>query len=239
MSLIICSECSSKISSKAAACPHCGHPLASESWLSGLCGLPWRELYRDEVAGRALYIARDIIELKRFDEYGSDSGTWSRSLIRQYLNGKFFQLLPQTMKDRVLTVKNNNCDNPKYGTRGSLPTNDKVFLLSIDEASFFFQDNENREAIDRHGIGSWWWLRTPGGIDYAAAIVDASGSIREGGCNAEDDKGGVRPAMWISLFTEATRGMTFDEPSIPHVIVRDMEPHQDKAVNVYDQDMPF
>ena len=43
----------------------------------------------------------------------------------------------------------------------------------------------------------WWWLRSPGIIQYFAAAVSADGSL---GLNSVDsDNACVRPALWVNL----------------------------------------
>ena len=104
-----------------------------------------------------------------------------------------------------------NPDNPEYGTDGGNDTTDKVFLLSIDEATRYFASDKARmaEATDyakEQGIyvsgkndNSWWWLRSLGRNNSDAAYVDIGGSVRNYGSYANDGESGVRPAMWVNI----------------------------------------
>ena len=93
---------------------------------------------------------------------------------------------------RQVTVVNE--DNPYYGTEGGNDTNDKVYLLSIAEASnasygfnsTFNTSSETRVAtntayvagksgMDDVGKADPWWLRSPGGSGYYASDVTSSG----------------------------------------------------------------
>ena len=56
-----------------------------------------------------------------------------------------------------------------------------------------------RMAKNKSGKAWWWWLRSPGRYRRYAASVCDDGTIQVGGCYISDDKGGVRPAMWLNL----------------------------------------
>lgn len=71
------------------------------------------------------------------------------------------------------------------------------------------QNNSRRSAAFKGGIW-WWWLRSPGRVNVKAAYVHGDGNIGIQGnnifkCNISlfhrfgDNKGGVRPALWLSL----------------------------------------
>ena len=78
--------------------------------------------------------------------------------------------------------------------RGAAPTTDHVFLLSIQEANSFFDNDQSRAN------GSWWWLRSPNenDISSAAYVYDDGKVFIKGGGNVSNN-GGVRPAMWIKI----------------------------------------
>ncbi len=46
---------------------------------------------------------------------------------------------------------------------------------------------------------AYWWLRSPGLFKYLRTVVWADGNVLEDGYIVEDEKVGVRPAMWIWL----------------------------------------
>lgn len=205
-----CHECDKEISNRASCCPFCGHLIASEAWLSDQCHYSWRELFKDEELGRALYITQNIIGSKEFHNAAYESPKWTGCSLRKFLNIEFFGRLPQNVKERTLSVRNANPDNPEYGTSGGEPTSDRIFLLSIEEASFYFLNNDDRITIDEEKPSSWWWLRSPGGLDYTAAGIGIDGSIAVGGYNVLDTEGGIRPALWLSLYAEVTSGESFE-----------------------------
>ena len=93
---------------------------------------------------------------------------------------------------------------------------DKVFLLSIDEVNRYFGSDEARMCVPTaYAIanGAWtsdtytkgdaatcyWWLRSPGYMQYNAAGVISAGSVSYMGSSVRSDRDGVRPALWINL----------------------------------------
>ena len=117
---------------------------------------------------------------------------------------------------RQVTVVNE--DNPYYGTEGGNDTNDKVYLLSIAEASnasygfnsTFNTSSETRVAtntayvagksgMDDVGKADPWWLRSPGGSGYYASDVTSSGHGLYYSSHVYYGYVGVRPALHLNL----------------------------------------
>jgi len=186
--------------------------------------ISWRVLAVEN--DQVLVISEDIIDLRPYN-IEQKNITWEQSTIRTWLNGTFFEGLPQSMKDRVQTTQVTNNNNPDYGTSGGANTNDKVFLLSIDEANKYFSSDRDRQTgvnlstgtikafkdrtgDDIKGIHSWW-LRSPGSNANYVAYVGGIASAIDGGDPGVVDTGGgkgpggnvfvdggVRPALWLS-----------------------------------------
>ena len=81
-----------------------------------------------------------------------------------------------------------NKDHPQYGTEGGEDTEDRIFLLSLEEAEMYFEDDEDRRAFPteyaiarnvwvREKTGTVWWLRSPGSISNIAAEVGTDGAL--------------------------------------------------------------
>jgi hypothetical protein len=66
--------------------------------------------------------------------------TWAECDLRRYLNGHFYNSLEEE-KSRIAETVVVNDDHRWYGTKGGADTNDKLFLLSIEEADRYFGDN--------------------------------------------------------------------------------------------------
>ena len=120
----------------------------------------------------------------------------------------------------ILTVSNENPDNPGMDSHGCGITKDRVFLLRIEEYSAYMRTEEDRfvtgsaeptayartlhlEADDDQGDDpgkACWWLRTSGSDQYSAAFVDRDGSIHVAGAQVSHDTYcGLRPAVWVRI----------------------------------------
>ena len=114
-----------------------------------------------------------------------------------------------------------NADNIHHETSGGNNTEDRIFLLSYDEAVNdrygFHADYENEDparyaknteytraqgaytatkpGMDRNG---WWWLRSPGHSSSLAMDVAYYGGVYSDGHDVSSDKG-VRPALHLNL----------------------------------------
>jgi tetratricopeptide (TPR) repeat protein len=129
---------------------------------------------------KVLIITEEIFMEKRFDP---SSNAWQTSEIRQWLNDDFLNSY-FTLEEclGVLEV-----------------TEDKVFLLSTDEAKLYFPSDQSRIA-KYQGKSDTWWLRSPAGPYSRPALITNDGSINSNnswGVNV--DFYGVRPALWLNL----------------------------------------
>ena len=152
--------------------------------------------------------------------------TWEECGLRQYLNGEFYDTtFSPAEKERIVTTKLKNDNNPWYGIEGGSNTKDKVFLLSLDEVLQYLgrspevakenwqndivindQFNGARLAKTADGTASRWWLRSPGGNFYCgtdyiilAATVTDKGGLGIQGEYVSNEYGGGRPALWLKL----------------------------------------
>ena len=96
---------------------------------------------------------------------------------------------------------------------GGNNTQDKIFLLSIDEAEKYFKDGKDdgkdRECkptnyAKKQGVytvsgNCYWWLRSPGRNQDSAAYVHYYGFMGGEGSNVICNNLAVRPALWINL----------------------------------------
>lgn len=158
----------------------------------------WRVLATQ--GNTALIITDKIIEQRSYHNKYVEI-TWADCSLREYLNTEFYDRFSEAEKARIVSVVNKNPDNPWFGTIGGVDTEDKIFLLSLDElACKYFGDssallynprknqrywyerkdenNGKRGAIllDK-GWGSWYWIRTPGRFSVKAVYVFPDGNI--------------------------------------------------------------
>ena len=102
----------------------------------------------------------------------------------------------------ILTVTVPADKNPEYSADPGKATEDKVFLLSINEVKKYFSSDEARMCamvVKKQGNARLWWLRSPGNGLGSAAFVDIDGSVNCSGFYVDKNDICIRPAMWISL----------------------------------------
>lgn len=177
-------------------------------------GFDWRVL--DVQIGNALIIAVDIMERRGFHDKW-ESSTWADSELRQWLNGEFYNItFKDSEKPRIIETPLENKENPWFKTTGGIDTNDKIFLLSLEEVVKYFGDsrqlsngpNDTNRIDDKYNSArivdikkdntSWWWLRSYGSNNFCAAFVTGEGLINVDGMPI-DHNGGIRPALWIKI----------------------------------------
>ena len=111
----------------------------------------------------------------------------------------------------ILMTEITNSGNKDKKVPGGNNTEDKVFLLSLDEAETYFHGDSSRQTaaipyakkgnvlyVDENGY-SLWWLRTPGKYSNTACYVDHLGSTKKAGLMNRSNYIGVRPAIWVTL----------------------------------------
>ena len=175
--------------------------------------IKWRVL---SVNGNdAFLLADQNLDAKPYNEEDTDV-TWATCTLRTWLNGTFlntaFTSAEQTAIKNTTVV---NEDNPYYGTEGGVNTTDKVYLLSIAEASNtaygfngeFRTESETREAKNTayaKECGAWtsrngyWWLRSPSYYSRSASSVNNYGYGTDNGTDVDYDNA-VRPALHLNL----------------------------------------
>ena len=186
--------------------------------------IKWRVL---SVNGNdAFLLADQNLDAKPYNEEYTDV-TWATCTLRTWLNGTFLNTA-FTSAEQV-AIKNTtvvNEDNPKYGTEGGENTTDKVYLLSIAEASntaYGFNGDFETESKTRAAkntvyakeCGAWtstwasvrteykgngdWWLRSPGDYSFDASSVNYFGYGGNYGFSVYHDDKAVRPALHLNL----------------------------------------
>ena len=186
--------------------------------LSRKTPIKWRVLEVKD--GKALLISEFLLDAHPYYVEWFKNITWENSSIRHWLNNEFInQAFSEEEQNKINLTYIYNNDNVQYGTKGGNNTQDKIFLLSLDEV-YKYLPNENQRAIKvtQYAIkqGAWvckenscrekgtygngdWWLRSPGNWQHYAAGVNSNGDIAEAGYNVDYNHGAVRPALWINL----------------------------------------
>lgn len=172
----------------------------------------WRVLAIED--DKALLITDKILDSKPYNE-SRRTITWEHCSLRKWLNKDFYiRAFSVYEKDIIATTKVKNDNNPRYKTAGGNETQDKVFLLSFHEAELYFENDKARAAqgtafskgkgmyVSELGFASGnsrWWLRSPGGNQTLAGVVNYLGYIYYISYNVSYEQIGVRPAIWVNI----------------------------------------
>ena len=170
--------------------------------------LSWIVLDRDDSA--VLLITELCIDSGVYNP-GCDDITWAESSCRKWLNGDFFsEAFSAAEQELILETAVTTPDNALYHTKGGADTRDRVFALSLEEVKRYLPDNESRKAVPTPYTLSknlwthkdktcYWWLRSPGIMQYNAAAIYYSGLVSDIGCFAGDEKVAYRPAVRVKI----------------------------------------
>ena len=170
--------------------------------------IEWRVL--DKKDNRVLVISKYALDCKKYnmqDKYI----TWEDCTLREWLNEEFFgEAFSSSEIERIPTVNISAEDNSEFGTEAGNDTEDKIFLLSVDEAEKYFESDKDRRCkptdyavmkevtVENENGCCWWWLRSPGYEQDEAAGVPGFGYVHADGAYVHRLHA-VRPAMWIEL----------------------------------------
>ncbi|MBQ6430752.1 MAG: Ig-like domain-containing protein [Oscillospiraceae bacterium] len=167
-------------------------------------------LVLDKQGSSVLVVSRYGLDCQLFNGSMSNA-TWDSCSLRTWLNDTFYySAFTSQEQSRILNTTVAASGNPSFGTNAGSNTYDKIFLLSISEANWYFGSDAARlckgtayctaqGAYVGNGGNCWWWLRTPGDRIGSAANVGSSGAIHYNGNDADSAAGAVRPAMWITI----------------------------------------
>ncbi len=104
----------------------------------------WKVL--DKQGDELLIISEKILDCVKYNE-GYVDVTWETCALRVWLNEDFLNdAFTEEEQERIIEKTITNPDNPVWGTEGGEDTEDKVFLLSIEEAEKYFKSDEERMA---------------------------------------------------------------------------------------------
>ena len=225
-------------------CPNCGHKGRSSEGTAGAAGkstvpavnvgdyvtFGHYEQDNDKSNGQEqiewLVLAKEGSKVLLISRYGLNAHcyhketpypTWAKSDIRNWLNSTFLNeaFTPAEQAGIVTTT----VSTPSYyGNSGGADTQDKIWLLSREEAEKYYRHDASRKAVptvyavargawqyDGNNIASklngegccWWWLRSPGFANNYASSISHGGSLYSRNVNYASDA--VRPALWLDL----------------------------------------
>ena len=186
--------------------------------------IEWIVLDYDPYTDQALVISKYCLDAIPYHA-GSTYGSWENSTLRRWLNNAFIgTAFSPSEQDRIVLTHLTNPDNPDFDVDGGNDTDDRIFLLSYEEAVYYFPSQNSRkcqptaycleqgcydpvkwaeehnEICEPEAVGyTWWWLRTPGKDSSLTCNVLAKGIASSRGASQTSGEGTIRPAMWIRL----------------------------------------
>lgn len=182
--------------------------------------IEWIVLAKED--GRILVISKFGLDYQPFNTKLTEV-TWDTCTLRRWLNGTFINTAFSSEEKRMIpTVTINTYKDTRWNSGFFCPTEDRVFLLTINEAKEYFASDSDRACKPtpaaaaiaesdslRNDGHAYWWLRSQGySRDTEASAVDPNGRVscynkesfnRVENMVSSDDWCAVRPAMWISL----------------------------------------
>ena len=175
----------------------------------GAEAIEWVVLAKED--GRALLLSKYALDCRPYSD-AFDGVTWATCDLRSWLNGEFYEAAFSAGEQALVAESDlTNPDNEGYGTSGGADTQDRVFLLSIDEVGQYLPTDEERVCLPTaQAVANWvctdgdtgacgWWLRSPGLDSYCAADVSSGGSVDSCGWFVFSCDYAVRPALWVNL----------------------------------------
>lgn len=184
-----------------------GYNQRGDEW-EAAPAVEWKILSKE--SGKALLISTSALECKPYNNREREV-TWEDCSLREWLNSTFynvaFSLVEQGCIVKTTVFAENN---PDYSTSPGNDTQDKVFLLSIQEAKKYFKSDVARickgtesclakiEEIRPHDGSINWWLRSPGNKPSYAAYVMSGGRVYASGMWVTSTIHMVRPVLWIN-----------------------------------------
>lgn len=191
-----------------------------DNMLNGKEPIEWIVLSKSK--DKIFVLSKKVLDNCTF--YGK-TGTWEDSYVRQWLNKEFYNAaFTKKEKNMISKTKLKNPGNKEYKTEDENNTKDKVFLLSLAEATnkkFGFstktsEDSKRVCSMTKYALvqgvrnygndsyyGGGWWLRTSGHDRTMKVYVGAAngGISLEGRFDDVFDANdmGIRPAMYIKI----------------------------------------
>ncbi|MBQ6342108.1 MAG: hypothetical protein IJI41_03175 [Anaerolineaceae bacterium] len=166
-------------------------------------------------SGLMLVISKYGLDTKTYNNTFTDL-TWETCTLRTWLNEEFINtVFTSDEKTMIWPITLNNPNNPEYGTNGGNKTEDRVFLLSIEEIIKYLPTTEERSCqvtpyAKSNGATviyqnndptnfTIWLLRSPGHSPYYAACVMSTQDHFSKNCELDvhEHGGSIRPAMWL------------------------------------------
>ena len=151
-----------------------------------------------EKDGKTLLLSKYALDCKQYNQNNCKI-TWEECTLRKWMNSEFINnAFSEEEQQAIILTKND--------TKGSRTTEDKVFLLSIEEALEYLPKKKRKckatpyakqnKAFSKDNF-CYWWLRSPGSAQNCAALVIFGGDVYDSGSYVDSAYLAVRVAMWV------------------------------------------
>gem|GEM_PF-5828287 len=189
------------------------------NYANGKDPIEW--LVLDNDGRKVLLLSKYVLDAQPYNYY-QGMVTWETCSLRDWLNSSFLNDAFNAEEQQKILLTTATADRHPYldcDPGGS--TQDRVFLLSVTEVNRYFKNDGIKRtqgteyakargcfvSTSQYNLGNCvWWLRTPGPtLDKASVVYDGGGvsgclkDDRHVGNNVSLAKGGVRPAIWVSI----------------------------------------
>ncbi len=166
--------------------------------------MEWVILQKD--ANKALLISKEAIDAS---PYGVTGSKWSKSALRNWLNGSFVESTFANEKGFLKYEFTTTIYKDAEGNDVPDASNDRVFILGENEVSKYFSSDLERctratEYLKAKGIyvnpdngAVHYWLRNAA-LDGKIKYVNGGGAINQDGA-LPTEINAIRPAVWIGL----------------------------------------
>ena len=171
--------------------------------------IEWLVLARKD--DQVLVISRYALDCQQYHS-SKGSVTWATCSLRTWLKANFINSAFSSVEQAMISDTTVTADaNPYYDTSPGDNTTDKVFLLSVMEATRYLRSNSARQcqatefakeqgaSVNSKSGNCSWWLRSPGKRSTLAITIQPDGFADYSGIDPKWDNVAVRPAMWIDF----------------------------------------
>lgn len=164
----------------------------------------------DKTDGKKLIVTKYAIDSVPYNN-NLESTTWDKSDIRKWLNSEFYNLaFDEEEKRKIVLTKIYAQENPNHPNNTNIgnDTEDNVFLLSYQEVTKYFQ-NENDRLLKstKYAVSKGcytnasgnvaWWTRSAGLTETSPEYLASAGDFGVRNHEVNEKIIGTRPAMWI------------------------------------------
>ena len=174
--------------------------------------IEWIVLTKEDMS--VLLISKKALDIQPYNESDTDV-TWETCTLREWLNGSFLSTaFSAEEQKKIPKVVVSEDVNPRNRTDSDNSTEDKVFVLSVDEASNYFESEEARKCApttyaikqgesksgsdredDREVCA--WWLRTHESSSMAPFVTTTG--YTNGQNHVVYNEVYVRPVIWVKF----------------------------------------